>query len=191
MKTNNLNLKYKLLYDMQAASHNTMARHKGKRYFFVSLFLVLFIISAVTGCAKEDVELPTIKSWQENDPVAEKPELREEGIEVAENEPDANGVELKGVGFAVDGSYIMVSYTAPPEVAQDWWENSIYVIDEETGGVYAEIPVMPKIGPLLGKPVEAGQIGYVMLINHDFGIQSGSVVSVVLGKYKRIDIQVQ
>jgi len=96
----------------------------------------------------------------------------------------ATAVELLGVGFAADGGFIMVQFRAPPLVATQWWQGSISVTDEATGSVYNEIPVMPIIGPLIGKPVEAGQMGYAMLVNAPTPLKTGAVVTVVLGDYK-------
>jgi hypothetical protein len=84
-----------------------------------------------------------------------------------------------------------VGFKVPPRTAENWWQGSVYVIDEGTGTVYKDIPVAPIIGPLLAKPVEEGQIGYAMLNNYRNGVKSGSVVSVVLGKFKREHITVQ
>jgi hypothetical protein len=44
---------------------------------------------------------------------------------------------------------------------------------------------------LFVKPQEAGQEGYYMLINAGAGIKAGSLVTVVLGNYKREHITVQ
>lgn len=100
-----------------------------------------------------------------------------------ESEEAATAVELLGIGFAADGGFIMVQFLAPPQVATNWWQGSISVTDEATGTVYNEIPVMPLIGPLIGKPVEAGQLGYAMLVNAPTPLKTGAVVTVVLGDY--------
>ena len=112
-------------------------------------------------------------------------------IPTAGTEPDGANVTFEGVGIAADGGYIAVYFKAPPEVAGGWWQGSIYVLDEGTGILYAEIPVMPVVGPLIGKPKEAGQEGYCMLTNTGGAIRPGSVVTVVLGSYKREHITVQ
>jgi hypothetical protein len=92
-------------------------------------------------------------------------------------------VELLSVGFAGEGGMIHVQFLAPPEAATKWWQGSVVVTDEATGAIYNEIPVMPKIGPLIGRPKRDGQIGYVMLVNAPPGLRSGARVTVALGNY--------
>jgi hypothetical protein len=100
-------------------------------------------------------------------------------------------VELLGVGFAADGDFIMVSFRALPEVARNWQSGMVYLVDEATGAVYNEIPVMPIVGPLFGRPVQRGQEGYVMFVNAARGLKPGSVVTVVLGEFKQEHITVE
>jgi hypothetical protein len=94
-------------------------------------------------------------------------------------------IEVLRVGFAVDGGLIMVQFRAPPKIAQQWWQGRVSVIDEVTGAVYNEIPVMPKIGPLIGRPVGTGRLGYVMLVNAPPGLKPGAIVTVVLGSFEQ------
>jgi DNA-binding beta-propeller fold protein YncE len=94
-------------------------------------------------------------------------------------------VELLSVNFAAEGNYIHVAFRAPPRVARQWGQGNVSVIDEATGIVYSGIPVQPLIGPLIGRPVHDGQIGYVMLVNDGLGIKLGSVVTVILGNFKQ------
>ena len=103
----------------------------------------------------------------------------------------ANTVELLGVGFAADGGFIIVNFKAPPSVVQDWWQGRVSVTDEASGTVYNEIPVLPVIGPLIGKPVEAGQMGYVMLTHNPPKLRIGSLVTVALGEYKFEHIKIE
>jgi hypothetical protein len=49
---------------------------------------------------------------------------------------------------------------------------------------------MPTVGPLLGRPKEPGQIGYVMLVNAPPGLHPGSIVTVVLGDCKQEHVTV-
>jgi hypothetical protein len=109
----------------------------------------------------------------------------------ASSEPDPDGVELLSVGLAQDIRQIMVVFKGSPGVIANWWQGSVFVVDESRAMVYKIIPVAPLIGPLIGKPKEADQVGYCMLVNQDGGITSGSVVTVVLGSYKREHIKVQ
>jgi hypothetical protein len=103
----------------------------------------------------------------------------------------ANTVELLGVGFAADGGFIIVNFKAPPSVVQDWWQGQVSVTDEASGTVYNEIPVLPVIGPLIGRPVEAGQIGYVMLTHNPPNLRIGSLVTVALGEYKFEHVKIE
>ncbi len=93
-------------------------------------------------------------------------------------------VSVTGVSYAADGGYILVGFFAPPHIAQQWWQGNVSVIDEATGTVYDEIPVLPSVGPLIGRPVEQGQAGYVMLVNIHPGLPPGSLVTVVLDEYR-------
>ena len=101
------------------------------------------------------------------------------------------GVELLSVGFAAEGELIIVNYKADPWVAQKFWPGVLSVVDEATGTVYNEVPVMPVIGPLIARPKEAGQLGYVMLVNTPPGLRAGSLVTVVLGDFKQEHVTVQ
>ena len=48
-----------------------------------------------------------------------------------------------------------------------------------------DVPMVPVIGPLFERPKNENQLAYVMLVNPSFNIKSGSVLTVVLGNYKR------
>jgi hypothetical protein len=100
-------------------------------------------------------------------------------------------VQVTGISFAAEGGMIMVSFLATPEEAEKWWPGSVSVTDEGNGAVYNEIPVMPKIGPLIGRPKVAGQPGYVMLVNPPPYLQPGALVTVVLGTYEFEHVPVQ
>jgi hypothetical protein len=102
-----------------------------------------------------------------------------------------NTVELLGVGFAAEGGFIIVNFRAPPSIVQLWWQGSVSVTNEASGTVYNEIPVLPVIGPLIGRPVEAGQIGYVMLTHNPPNLRIGSLVTVALGEYKFEHVKIE
>jgi hypothetical protein len=112
-------------------------------------------------------------------------------IKLVNKEPDPDGVELVSVGLAPEISQIMVVFKGPPDLIANWWQGSVYVIDESRNMVYKDIPLAPLIGPLIGKPQEAGQFGYAMLSNFDSLIKPGSVLTVVLGKYYREHVKVE
>ena len=99
-------------------------------------------------------------------------------------------VELLGVDFAAEGNYIHVQFRATPRLTRQWGQGNVYVIDEVTGIIYNGIPVAPLIGPLIGRPVRDGQVGYVMLVNTDGGLHAGSIVTVVLGNFKQEHVTV-
>jgi len=100
-------------------------------------------------------------------------------------------IEVLRVGFAGEGGMIHIQFRAPPKEAAKWWQGDVQVIDEKTQNSYNEIPVMPKIGPLIGRPKREGQLGYVMLSNVPPYLQPGAVVTVVLGNYKFEHVTVQ
>ncbi len=93
-------------------------------------------------------------------------------------------VRLVGVGFAGGGEYVHVKFYAPPALVRTWRQGMLSVIDEATGEVYNEIPVMPLIGPLLGRPAQPDQMAYVMLVNRPPLLQPGALVTVVLDKFR-------
>ncbi len=95
------------------------------------------------------------------------------------------------VGFAAEGSYIIVNYTADPKVAQSFWPGVVSILDEASGTIYNEVPVAPVIGPLIARPHEQGQVGYFMLVNAPVPLQTGASVTVVLGDFKKEHVIVQ
>jgi hypothetical protein len=123
------------------------------------------------------------------------PEMQEtlanEGQTVASPTSLGTTVELISVGVGVEGYFIEIYFHAPPAVAGGWYQGNVSVTEETSGTIYNEIPVLPVVGPLFGKPVEAGQIGYVMLVNAPVPLQAGSFVTVTLGEYIFEHIQVK
>ena len=109
----------------------------------------------------------------------------------ATGEAGAAGVELLGVSFGADGAYIYVQFRASPKVAEKFWPGVLSVVDEATGTVYNEVPVMPVIGPLIARPKQEGQLGYVMLVNAPPGLRSGSIVTVILADFRQEHVTVQ
>lgn len=147
-----------------------------------------FLISAtlLAGCnSSEPEKLPTIVPWQ-------APMVTTDSVKLTNTEPDSDGIELVGVGLAEEGAMIIMKFTGPGKVIRSWKQGDIYIIDEANGTGYSQIPVAPVIGPLFGKPTSENQgRGYVMLDNPGNGIKYGSVVTAVLGKYKRLHVTVQ
>ena len=103
----------------------------------------------------------------------------------------APAVELMGVTFGVDGALIVVNFRASPEAAQKFWPGVLSVMDEATGTLFNEVPVMPVIGPLIARPREEGQLGYVMFVHEPAVLRSGSLVTVVLDTFKQEHVPVQ
>ena len=95
------------------------------------------------------------------------------------------------VSFGADGAYIYVQFKAHPQVADKFWPGVLSVVDEATGTVYNEVPVMPVIGPLIARPKQEGQLGYVMLVNAPPGLRSGSIVTVILADFRQEHVTVQ
>jgi hypothetical protein len=92
-------------------------------------------------------------------------------------------VEIISVGFAGEGGFIHVQFMATPSLARRWNQGLVSVTDEETGIEYTEIPIMPVVGALIGKPLHEGQPGYVMLVNAPVPLKAGARVTVKLGDY--------
>ncbi len=93
-------------------------------------------------------------------------------------------IRLMRVGFAANGEYIHVEYFAPPVLISQWRQGLFSVIDEATGEVYNEVPTMPIVGPMIGRPVKPEQMAYVMLVNRAPLLQPGAMVTVVLDKFR-------
>ena len=164
---------------------------KGLRFpVLVVLALLTLVLTLPTGCGSpSEEELPPIVFINPTDNSSNLNTAA--NVELTASEPDVDGVKLLGVSLSADSIYIMVSFTAPPQAVQGWGQGSIYVVDDSSGAVYRDIPIVPVLGTLFGHPQQEGQIGYVMLSNTVTGIRSGSVVSVVLGRFKREHVMVQ
>jgi hypothetical protein len=150
------------------------------------LLAVLLLTAVLTGCQQTEAQTPAvpteIKPYQEksSDILAK---LRK--MKAVTEEPDPAGVTFHSVGFAADGAYLMVIFSAPLDQSDKWQQGFVYVIDEETERVYWEVPVAPVVGPLIGRPAKEDQKGYIMLLNPGYAVKSSSTVTVILGEYKR------
>ena len=51
----------------------------------------------------------------------------------------------------------------PYEMSRTWFQSNLSVINEATGQVYNDVPVMPIVGPLIGRPHNYSQVGYFMV----------------------------
>jgi len=100
-------------------------------------------------------------------------------------------VRLVGVSVGTETGLILVQFKANPSVARKWQQGVVYVVDEATGAIYNEIPVLPVVGPLFGRPKDEDQIGYVMLVNAPSELRSGAIVTVVLGDFSELHVTVQ
>jgi hypothetical protein len=100
-------------------------------------------------------------------------------------------VRLVGVSVGTESGLILVQFKANPSVARKWQQGAVYVVDEATGAIYNEIPVLPVVGPLFGRPKDEDQIGYVMLVNAPSELRAGAIVTVVLGDFSQQHVTVQ
>jgi hypothetical protein len=103
---------------------------------------------------------------------------------------DLAKVELLGVELAADGAYVAVQFKAPPRLARTWQAGQVSVTDEATQTVYDDIPLVPVLGALFGRPIEDGQIGYVMFFNVP-PLAAGAQVTVLLGGFRQEHVNVQ
>jgi hypothetical protein len=155
------------------------------RNMAVVLFIVILCLVLLTACQPATAEaLPSITPW-------ELPKTSTDEIPLAATEPDPDGVQLLGAGLAEEGGMVMVRFSGPAKLMQNWGQGSIYVVDEETGIGYKQVAVSSLLGPLFAKPGANGGPGYALLINPNHGIKLGSTVTAVLGKYKRVHIKVE
>jgi hypothetical protein len=99
-------------------------------------------------------------------------------------------VRVVSVGLGAEGGYIGVMFKAPPKLARRWQSGMVYVVDERTHKVYSQIPKVPVLGVLFGRPQSAGQTGYVMLYNIP-PVKAGAKVTVVLGSYTKKHVKVR
>ncbi len=93
-------------------------------------------------------------------------------------------VKLLGLSFGANNNLLSVQFLAPVATVQRWQQGNMYLLDEATGEKYEEIPVMPVVGVLFARPTVDGQPGYVMFTNLPVPLQTGAVVTVVLGNYR-------
>ena len=150
-----------------------------RRMVWLPVLAALILLGACSS--KPEAELPTIQYV----PTTAIAPTRD--IKVTTTEPDPDGVTLGGVGFGMENLYIAVTYKAPPDIAKNWQPlaGDVYVMDEKTGIIYRDVPSAPIIGPLFQRPKTKDQAVAVMLLNTGYAIKSGSVLTVVLGNYKR------
>jgi|WetSurMetagenome_2_1015567.scaffolds.fasta_scaffold127173_2 hypothetical protein len=100
-------------------------------------------------------------------------------------------IQIVAVTTAADGAYIMVQFRAPVRAAAGWYQGKVSVIEESSGNVYALIPAVGTIGPLISHPIRNGELGYVMLINQPEPLKAGAIVTVILGDFKQEHLVIQ
>jgi len=159
---------------------------------------MLGILLLVGGCAGakpgptskiEDWKEPTSTAARSDEPSDVASDTRGP-LSPAERRELSRGIEIVGAGFAADGKYIIVRFRVAPQLAMMWQPGRLYVIDEATKAKYANIPFMPKIGFLIGRPATKGQIGYVMLDNNP-PLRAGSEVTVVLDVFRKEHVRLE
>ena len=99
-------------------------------------------------------------------------------------------VEIHDVGFAAEGGFIMVRFHATRKAADDFWPGRLSITDEATGTVYNEVPVMPVVGVMIGRPRNFQQLGHIMFVNKPLGLAPGALVTVQLSQFKQEHVQV-
>lgn len=95
-------------------------------------------------------------------------------------EGQARTIKILGVGFAAEGGIIMVSFTCDPRDTSTIYQGTVSVNDEATGAIFNGIIVLPKVGPLIGRPTKRGQKGFVMLANPGNRLKPGDTVTVTI-----------
>ncbi len=105
----------------------------------------------------------------------------------------AQKIALLNVGLAGEGGFVVVYFTAPPDLAHRLLiPNAAVVVNEKTGFTYSQIPVMDTIGPLISIPKAIGRKGYVMLvIPAQSPLKKGDLVTVILADFKQQHVTVQ
>ena len=149
----------------------------------VTLTLSLLAIAGLFSSCQGNVEETPLPSIVSNTQLSAS-SVNLDNYKIASSEPDPDGATLVSVGFAADNSMISVTYSAPPELAKNWIQGDIFVVEENTGAIYRDTVLMPVVGWIFQRPQNANQSVSVMLMNRD--LKSGAVVTVVLGKYKRL-----
>jgi hypothetical protein len=113
------------------------------------------------------------------------------GATPSSSQATPGGVEIVAVTTAADGAYIMVQFRAPARLARGWNQGVVAVVDESSGNEYTEIPSVGTIGPLISKPKQDGQLGFVMLTNAPVPMKPGDLVTVILGDFKQEHLVIQ
>jgi hypothetical protein len=108
-------------------------------------------------------------------------------------EPDGHltRVVIVKVSISSETSMITIQFRAPYEMTRPWNQGNIYVQDETDNTLYNEVPVLPIIGPLINRPRQDWQYGYIMLTNTPPGLKTGALVTVVLGVFKQEHVLVE
>ena len=161
-----------------------------------ALAVLAFTCLLLPGCGSEERPPATIREYMEPtetvDQLVEEPQSEETSGPLS---PELRRqlekqVQLINVAFAADGGYLIVNFKAPPRLAVLWQPGELHVVDQATGAKYDNIPFMPKIGRLIGRPVQDGQPGYVMLENRP-PLKPGAKVTVVLDAFTKTDVIVE
>lgn len=100
-------------------------------------------------------------------------------------------IRILSVGFAADGGIIMVSFTCDPKETTRIYQGTVSVVDEGTGATFNEIMVLPKIGPLIGRPKRPGQKGFVMVVNPGRRLKPGDTVTVTIAGVTKKHIKIK
>ena len=115
--------------------------------------------------------------------------------QIASGSPEGTqqSFKLLSVGLAADGGFVMVYYSASPDLAHRLLlPGAVSVTNEKTGFTYNQIPDMEEVGSLISIPKANGQKGYVMLIiPTQAPLKKGDQVTVILADLKQQHVVVQ
>jgi len=83
--------------------------------------------------------------------------------------------------------FIDVRFRVTPEMAG---ASQLYILDESTGKI-GTVGAVPKIGRLMTQNSRAGGFAFILFRSPDNAIKAGSLITLVVGSYKRERIPVQ
>jgi len=141
--------------------------------------------------APASTSLPALQPTPQPVTGAALPSPPSESVLSDTEEADLSAVQIVRVEVGTESGLILVQFKAPPVVARKWQQGMVYVVDEATGTLYNEVPVLPVVGPLFARPMEAGQFGHVMFVNMNSSLHPGAQVTVVLGAFRQEHVTVQ
>jgi hypothetical protein len=92
-------------------------------------------------------------------------------------------VEVVSIQVASQSGFLVLQYKADPTFVGKLSPTQFYLRDEATGTEYRDIPTLPSMGLMFGRPQRAGQIATVLFSNVG-NLQPGATMTVVIGSIK-------